>query len=73
MALHSSANWSVALRYHQFLNPARCRIHSQGVIDGALVGLRACRLAHVQGAAVIAAKAAGYPLLAAENAAQRLP
>ena len=67
------ANWPASLRYHQFLDPARLRVHSQGVIDGALVGLRARRLAYVQGAAVSAAKTAGYPLLAAKNAAQRLP
>ena len=73
MTLHSPANWSTALCYHQFLGPARLRINTKDVIDGALVGLRARGLAHVQRAAVIAAKGAGYPLLAAENAAQRLP
>ena len=73
VALHSATNRATALRDHHLLDPARGRIDAQGVIDGALVGLRERRLAHMQRAAVIAAKAAGHSLLADENAAQRLP
>ena len=59
--------------YHHLLDPARSGINPQGVVDGALVGLGARRLAHVQRATVGTTKGAGHPLLAAENAAQRVP